>query len=44
MLRNTNETITDIALSCGFSSSSYFCRIFKKEMGISPTEYKRRNK
>ena len=44
MLCNCDETITGIALSCGFSSSSYFCRIFKKVMGISPTEYKRLNK
>lgn len=42
MLQNSSESITTIALSCGFSSASYFCRTFKKIVGSSPTEYKLR--
>lgn len=41
MLQNTSESITNIAFSCGFSSTSYFCRTFKKLTGTSPREYKR---
>lgn len=34
-------SITDIAFSLGFSSSSHFCRLFKHEFGILPSELKR---
>lgn len=32
----------DVAERCGFSSVSYFCRVFKKSVGITPSEYKKR--
>lgn len=41
LLLNSTDSILDIALACGFSSSSYFCRIFKKNTGHSPSDYKR---
>lgn len=41
MLRNTNERITAISTKCGFNSTSYFCKIFKDETGLSPKDYKR---
>ena len=41
MLSNTSSSMLDVALNCGFSTSSYFCRMFKRLMGQSPTEYKR---
>ena len=34
-------TITDVALSCGFNDLSYFIKVFKKYMGITPSEYLR---
>lgn len=34
-----NQTIYQIAEAVGFSSSNYFSKVFKKEMGLSPTEY-----
>jgi len=40
MLQNSNMSIIEIALSCGFQSSSYFTQIFKKEIGITPKEYR----
>lgn len=43
MLQNSSSSITDIALHCGFSSVSYFCRTFKKLTGESPSEYKQSN-
>lgn len=31
-------SLSDIADSCGFSSASYFCRVFKKHTGSTPRE------
>lgn len=42
LLRNTDKSITDIALEVGFSSSSYFSRVFRREVGVSPQEYRRK--
>ncbi len=42
MMKDESGTLTEIAMRCGFNSSSYFCKVFKSEKGISPTEYKRR--
>lgn len=35
-------SITDVALSCGYSSSSYFSKVFKKISGEFPSEYVKR--
>ena len=43
-LISTDEKITDVALSCGFSSFSQFNRIFKKITGISPSDYRKSQK
>jgi len=32
-----NKTITDVAFSWGFSSSSHFSRVFRKYFGIAPS-------
>ncbi|MDO5410098.1 MAG: AraC family transcriptional regulator [Lachnospiraceae bacterium] len=39
MLDDTNLSITVIANSLGFDNSLYFSKVFRKEMGCSPTEY-----
>lgn len=41
LLKNTHESITEIGLAVGFSGSSYFSRIFHRETGMSPAEYRR---
>lgn len=43
LLAYSNDSIQEIAISCGFESSSYFTRTFKKNMSISPSEYRRQN-
>lgn len=42
MLRSTHLSATDIAMECGFGSSSHFAVAFKRAFGISPIEYRRR--
>ncbi len=32
--------LTDIALMCGFEDQSYFTKVFKKILGVSPIQYK----
>ena len=40
-LVSTRDSITTIALRCGFSDSNYFKDSFKKKYGITPREYRR---
>lgn len=39
-LRLTGQSITAIALSCGFNDMSYFARMFRRYKGESPTAYR----
>ncbi|MBE6964502.1 MAG: helix-turn-helix transcriptional regulator [Ruminococcaceae bacterium] len=39
MLWSTNNTLTEIAYFCGFSSQSYFSYAFKRKMGMTPRDY-----
>lgn len=39
MTINPNASLTELAHSCGFSSSSQFSNIFKAKEGMTPTEY-----
>lgn len=40
-LRNTDDTVTGIALACGFSDGNYFGDAFKKAKGVSPRQYRK---
>lgn len=40
LLENTDNSITEIALCCGFSSVQYFHKVFKKYQGSSPRVYR----
>lgn len=40
MLKNDKQKIYEIAQEVGFSSSQYFSRVFYRETGQSPTEFK----
>lgn len=42
LLQNTTDKITEIALKCGFASSSYFGKVFRGQMGCTPLEYRNR--
>jgi AraC-like DNA-binding protein len=41
LLLTTERSITDICGETGFSSISYFNRVFRKEKGMSPSAYRR---
>lgn len=34
-------SMNDVAISCGFSSANYFSLMFKKNVGIAPTSYRK---
>ncbi|MBU3665337.1 MAG: helix-turn-helix domain-containing protein [Chthoniobacterales bacterium] len=40
MMRHSQESLTDIAISCGFSSSAAFSRAFKHWSGTTPREFR----
>lgn len=44
LLETTSCSITELAFDLGFSSSNYFCSVFKKHTGISPYQYKKDRK
>lgn len=39
-LRNTDDTVTDIAVSVGFDDPGYFSKVFRNETGMTPREYR----
>lgn len=43
-LRFTSSSITDISFQCGFSDSNYFSKMFLRQFGISPRDYRKRKK
>ncbi len=44
LLVSTDEDIRQIARSLGYNSSTHFINIFKKHMGISPKQYRIKNR
>lgn len=43
LLATTKQPIYQITDSVGFENSTYFCQLFKKKVGISPTQYRKDN-
>lgn len=41
-LMETEKSITEIALNCGFGEISFFNRLFRREKGCSPREFRKR--
>lgn len=41
LLRGSDLAVTEVATRCGFSSSSYFSKVFRERMGATPREYRR---
>ncbi len=43
LLKNTNYSITNIALSCGYNYTSYYSKMFLKRYNESPSDYRKRS-
>ncbi|MEM1108664.1 MAG: AraC family transcriptional regulator [Planctomycetota bacterium] len=43
LLIDTNTKVTDVAFSCGFSTSQHFCRVFRDYAGCTPSQYRKNN-
>ncbi|MCH4887550.1 helix-turn-helix domain-containing protein [Acidaminobacter sp. JC074] len=43
MLKNTNQTVLEIAISLGFEDQSYFTKVFKKHTSLTPLKYRKVN-
>lgn len=41
LLNKGSETVTQIALQCGYDNPSHFASAFRREVGVSPTAYRR---
>lgn len=44
MLAATDETVTTIAHACGFASSQHLAAVFRRLLGLTPTEYRRQTR
>ena len=40
LLENTDMSMKEICIEVGYSNPNYFSRSFKKNVGVTPTEYK----
>jgi AraC family transcriptional regulator len=41
LLADPKNDVLEIAASVGYESSSHFARVFKRHLGVTPTEYRR---
>ena len=42
LLESSNYSVKTVAYSTGFSDQLYFSKVFKKLVGMTPTEYRKR--
>ena len=40
-LLRKKAAVTDVAMSCGFNTASYFSKIFKETIGVAPLEFQK---
>ncbi|HKK11892.1 MAG TPA: helix-turn-helix transcriptional regulator, partial [Flavobacteriaceae bacterium] len=40
LLSTTNLRVKEVAYTVGFESTTYFSKLFKKELGVTPTSYR----
>ena len=44
LLRSTDLRVKEISYRCGFDDEQYFCRIFKRQTGNTPVEFRARSR
>jgi AraC-like DNA-binding protein len=42
MIRSNNKSFSEVASAVGYGSESSFSRVFRREMGVAPREYRRK--
>jgi len=40
LLQDSLNSITSVALDCGYNDPGYFARVFKQEYGVTPQEWR----
>lgn len=40
LLKETNQSLKQITINTGYNNPDYFCKAFKKYIGLTPTEYR----
>jgi AraC-like DNA-binding protein len=40
ILTSTSDSIKSVAAQTGFRDSTYFCRVFRSVVGLTPREYR----
>ena len=41
LLRETKKSVVEIALDVGYTNPSHFAQLFRRETGLSPSDYRR---
>ncbi|HKZ78560.1 MAG TPA: helix-turn-helix transcriptional regulator [Pyrinomonadaceae bacterium] len=41
LLRETKKSVMDVALDGGYTNPSHFAQLFRREAGLSPSDYRR---
>ena len=41
LLHETKKTVVDVALDVGYTNPSHFAKLFRRETGLTPSEYRR---
>ena len=42
-LTSGNDSISEVAIKCGFADQNYFCKVFRQQEGLTPTQYRNIN-
>jgi AraC family transcriptional regulator len=41
LLRETKKSVVEVALDVGYGNPSHFAQIFRRQTGLSPSDYRR---
>lgn len=41
LLRETRKSVVEVALDVGYANPSHFAQLFRRETGLSPSDYRR---
>lgn len=44
MLQDPEQTVIRVAAEAGYQDASYFCRVFRQEVGVTPNQYRTKHK